>query len=296
MEGQTRRSIEPVQSSFPQPFDGFTTTSVVLTMPSVALKNGLTLSYVQHGHPTGPALVMLPGPTDSWWSYQLVIDHLPPSVRAVAVSQRGHGDSDKPTTGYRVEDFATDVVPFLDALAIERAVLVGHSASGLVVRRVVLDSPDRVSGLVLEATPVSLRGHVGLDTFVRSTVSKLQDVVDLDFVRSFVVATSSERISAAQLDGFVTEVAKVPGRVWRETFLELLRYDDTDELGFISAPTLLIWGDADVVVDREQQNELLRRIPGAQLLVYRGVGHTPRWEDPTRFAKDLAMFVHQVAT
>ena len=259
-------------------------------MSSIALQNGITLSYAEHGPQSGPALVMLPGPTDSWWSYQLVLDQLPSTVRAVAVSQRGHGDSDKPTTGYRVEDFAADVVPFLDALAIERAVLVGHSASGLVVRRVAIDSPDRVSGLVLEATPLTLRGHVGLDTFVRSRVSKFQDAVDLDFVRSFVVDTSSERIDSGQLERFITEVAKVPGRVWRETFLELLRYDDTNELGFLTAPTLLIWGDADVVVGRDEQNELLRRIPGAQLLIYPGAGHTPRWENPTRFAADLAAF------
>jgi pimeloyl-ACP methyl ester carboxylesterase len=264
-------------------------------MSTVALTNGLTLSYAQYGRWSGAALLMLPGPTDSWWSYKGVLDQLPRSVRAVAVSQRGHGDSDKPTAGYRVEDFAADVVPLLDALAIERAVLVGHSASGLAARRVALDSPDRVAGLVLEATPLTLRGHVGLDAFVRSTISKLQDAVDLDFARSFVVDTSSERISAAQLDQFVSEVAKVPGWVWRETFLALLDYDDTDELGCISAPTLLIWGDADGVVGREEQHELLRRIPGARLVVYPGAGHTPRWEDPTRFARDLAAFVHRAA-
>jgi pimeloyl-ACP methyl ester carboxylesterase len=237
---------------------------------------------------------MLPGPTDSWRSYQPVLDQLPPSVRAIAVSLRGHGDSDKPATGYRVEDFAGDVVPFLDALGIERAVLVGHSGSALVVRRAALDSPERVSGLVLEAAPLTLRGHAGLEAFVRSTVSKLQDKVDLHFVRSFVIDTSSERISPAHLERFVIEVAKVPGRVWRETFVELLRYDDTGELGLITPPTLLIWGDADLVVGREDQNELLRRIPTAQLRVYAGVGHTPRWEDPTGFARDVAAFVRQV--
>jgi pimeloyl-ACP methyl ester carboxylesterase len=263
-------------------------------MTTVALKGGLTLSYSEQGLPTGPAVVMLPAPTDSWWSYRPVLDQLPLSVRAVAVSLRGHGDSDKPATGYRVEDFAGDIVPFLDALDIERSVLVGHSASALVARRVALDSPERVSGLVLEASPMTLRSHARLEAFVQSTVLKLQDSVELDFVRSFVIDTSSDRISPAYLERFVIEVAKVPGRVWRETFVELLRYDDTRELELITAPTLLIWGDADVVLRREDQDELLRRIPGARLLVYAGVGHTPRWEDPIRFAMDVATFVQQI--
>ena len=81
---------------------------------------------------------MLPGPTDSWRSYQPVLELLPAWVRAVAVSQRGHGESDKPETGHRVEDFAADVVSLLDALHVERAVLVGHSGSCLVARRVAL--------------------------------------------------------------------------------------------------------------------------------------------------------------
>jgi pimeloyl-ACP methyl ester carboxylesterase len=61
-------------------------------------------------------VLLLPGPTDSWRSYEPVLDQLPSSIRAIAVSQRGHGDSDKPATGCRVEDFAADVVPLLDGL------------------------------------------------------------------------------------------------------------------------------------------------------------------------------------
>ena len=56
------------------------------------------------------------------------------------------------------------------------------------------------------------------------------------------------------------ELLKVPARVWREMFAGLLQYDDTAELGRITAPTLLIWGDADGLVRRWMQDELCRRI------------------------------------
>jgi non-heme chloroperoxidase len=55
---------------------------------------------------SGLAVLLLTGPTDSWRSYQPVLDLLPRGVRAIAVPQRGHGESGKPGTGYRVEDFA----------------------------------------------------------------------------------------------------------------------------------------------------------------------------------------------
>ncbi len=110
------------------------------------------------------------------------------------VSQRGHGDSDKPATGYRVQDFAADVVPLLDALGIGRAVVAGHSGSCLVARRVALDHPERVAGLVLEASPSTLRDHAGLAAFVESVVVTLEDPIDSAFARSFVADTSSERL------------------------------------------------------------------------------------------------------
>lgn len=87
------------------------------------LETGLQPSYVERGDPTGPALVLLPGPTDSWISYEKVLESLPSSIPAIAVSRRVHGDSDKPQSGYRVEDFAADVPPLLEALRIDGAVL-----------------------------------------------------------------------------------------------------------------------------------------------------------------------------
>lgn len=233
---------------------------------------------------------MLPGPTDSWRSYQPVLDLLPDGLRAIAVSQRGHGHSGKPYSGYRVDDFAADVVPLLDALNVERAVLVGHSGSCLVARRVALDHPSRVAGLILEASPTTLRDDTQLLHFVESVVSRLEDPISPDFARSLVVDTSSKNVAPELVDLLVEDVLAVPAHVWKETFAGLLAYDDQAELPLIEARTLLVWGDADTLVSREMQHQLARSIPDASLRVYSGVGHTPRWEDPARFSTELFAF------
>jgi pimeloyl-ACP methyl ester carboxylesterase len=263
-------------------------------MPTVTLPSGLTLSYAEQGDAAAPALLMLPGPTDSWRSYETVLDRLPRGIRALAVSPRGHGDSDKPQRGYRVEDYAGDVVPLLDALGIERAVLAGHSGSCLVARGVAVRHPDRVAGLVLEASPTTLRDDPTLRAFVESVVADLDDPISPTFARSFVGDTSSERVPPELIARLTEEIVKVPARVWKETFEDLLRYDDTSTLGLIEAPTLLVWGDADGLVSRNMQHELAGAIPGAALVVYPGLGHTPRWEDPDRFTDDLVGFVERV--
>jgi non-heme chloroperoxidase len=189
---------------------------------------------------------MLPGPTDSWPSYGPVLGLFPTSVRAIAVSQRGHGDSEKPATGYRVEDFAADVASVLDALDIERAIVAGHSRSCLTARRVAIDQPQRVAGLVLEASPTTLKGDSGLEGFVEWLVSSLEDPIDPAFARSVLTDTSSDELPPGLLDQLVDELVKVPARVWKEMFTALLSYDDLAELGDITVPTLLVWGDADL--------------------------------------------------
>ena len=261
----------------------------------VTLASGVTLSYVRQGNGVDPAVVLLPGPTDSWRSYQPVLDHLPSETHVISVSQRGHGESDKPDSGYGIQDFAADVILLLDALGIARAVLAGHSGSCLVARRVALDQPDRVAGLFLEASPTTLRHDPLLGASLESVVSELEDPITRDFARSFLTETSSADIRPELLDLLVEELLKVPARVWKETFSGLLEYDDLSELGRIEAPTRLLWGDADAVVSRGMQQRLARSIPGSVLVVYHGVGHTPRWEKPMRFSSDLATFARQVA-
>jgi pimeloyl-ACP methyl ester carboxylesterase len=261
---------------------------------TIRLANGLALSYFEQGHSSGPVLIMVPGPTDSWLSYSPVLEHLPPSIRAIAVSMRGHGDSDQPETGYRVADFAADLTLFLDALDVEQAVLAGHSGSCLVVRRLAIDASDRVTGLVLEACPLTLHGDQPLETFLAETLGGLRDPIHRAFIHRFVVDTSTGELDPGLLESLVDEVGKVPARVWQETFAGLLDYDDISKLARVDVPTLLIWGDTDGLVSRPAQDQLLAILPQAELTVYEGAGHTPRWEQPARFAADVLAFVRQV--
>lgn len=257
-----------------------------MRVSQVVLSSGLAVSYASTGRRSGPALLMLPGPTDSWRSYTAVLEELPSSMRSIAVSQRGHGDTGKPPAGYRVKDFAADVPRILDALDIGRAVIAGHSGSCLVARRVAIDHPERVAGLVLEASPTTVVGNAGLQAFLGT----VPDPIDADFAREFVLATSSGDLPPAVVEELANELLKVPAHVWTEMFQSLLGYDDLADIHRIAAPTLLVWGDADPVVSRHMQQALAARLPAAELVVYRGLGHTPRWEDPTRFAGDLAAF------
>ena len=60
---------------------------------STTLPNQVTLPYVEQGDPAGDAVLLLHGITDSWRSFEGLLPHLPTSLHAFALSQRGHGDA-----------------------------------------------------------------------------------------------------------------------------------------------------------------------------------------------------------
>jgi pimeloyl-ACP methyl ester carboxylesterase len=78
-------------------------------LQAVTLPGGLTLPYVEHGDPAGVPVVLLHGYSDPWRSWELLLPELPDSPHAFAVTQRGHGDADRPAVGYRPEDHAAAV-------------------------------------------------------------------------------------------------------------------------------------------------------------------------------------------
>ena len=70
---------------------------MTFTTKTIVLPTGVTLPYVEQGDPDGVPVILLHGVTDSWRSFEPVLPHLPPSIRAFALTQRGHGDADRPS-------------------------------------------------------------------------------------------------------------------------------------------------------------------------------------------------------
>jgi len=94
-------------------------------------------------------VVCLHGITAQHRAFNAAARHLGPSRGLVGMDLRGRGDSDKPESGYGLEEHASDVVRVLDHLGLESAVLVGHSMGAFVALKTALMFPDRVRALVL---------------------------------------------------------------------------------------------------------------------------------------------------
>ena len=120
----------------------------------------------------------------------------------------------------------------------------------------------------------------------------LEGPIPPEFVREFAESTIHHHVPEVFLERTVSESLKVPARVWRDYYEGVvLTTDDTARLGEIGAPTLILWGERDAVLPREEQERRAAEIPDATLRVYPDTGHLVHWERPEWVVRDLEAFI-----
>jgi non-heme chloroperoxidase len=260
------------------------------TISRVRLATGAALHYLDQGPCTAEeAVVLVHGWPDSARSYSRLLAALPSWYRAVAMDLRGFGDSDRPASGYAIDDFAADVAALLDTIGLTAVTLVGHSMGSFVARRVAVARPDLVRRLVLVGTAVSADNTVLRE--VVDIVRDLPDPVPVEFVREFQGSTLHAPVPEEFFEALVAESHKAPAHVWRAALSGLLAADDAAALGRIAAATLVLGGQHDALFTCEEQAAVAAAVPVARLTLYSDSGHCPNWEHPERVAADIAAFI-----
>jgi pimeloyl-ACP methyl ester carboxylesterase len=254
----------------------------------IHLRTGLNVTYVARGDPSGVPVMLLHAWGESLGCFDRLTPLLPTTISALAMDQRGHGNSDKPAEGYLLTDLADDVTAFLDAMGIPSAVLVGSSSGGYVAQQVAISSPERVRGLVLVGAPRSLRGRPAF----ADEVDGLTDPINRAWVKeSLTWFPRFHEVPGWYIEARVDDGVQMPARVWRQALAGLTEATAPTEVGTIHSPTLIIWGARDELLPRADCDALAAAIPGSRLLVYPDTGHLVLWEQPARIASDLSAFI-----
>jgi pimeloyl-ACP methyl ester carboxylesterase len=120
---------------------------VVVPQDLFARVNGISLHYLDWGG-TGDLLLMLPGWSHTAHTFAGIAPAFTDRFHVVGLTRRGHGASDKPRTGFAIDDLVNDVVAFVEALGAKRVVLVGHSFGGREIPLVAARLAGRVRALV----------------------------------------------------------------------------------------------------------------------------------------------------
>lgn len=232
----------------------------------------------------------------------------------VAVDRPGCGLTDG--ADYSRTDLRRSAVAFLrgtlDALGLERAVLVGSSMGGLFSIWFALEHPERVAGVVLAGTPaVSLETTAPTPMRMMSVPGLGQVMMmktpDLETLRTRMTSSLGKRAVAnasLELLDAALHAAAIPGaaRSFRTLIATVLDTagarpgvgPDGAEIGRIKAPTLWIWGDADTFADAGFPSRVRAALPSAEVVVLEGAGHTPWLDDASAVAGALGSFLDRV--
>jgi 3-oxoadipate enol-lactonase len=255
-------------------------------------RNGeVELAYEVFGD--GPPLLLIQGLGYGGRGWGPVLEPLAEAFTVAAFDNRGFGASDRPPGPYTAEELAADALAVLDAARIERAHVVGASLGGMVAQELALAYPERVDRLVLACTTPG--GDAAFPMPAR-TVSLMLEAPAMPpdvALRRFVVNAVGPGGSEELIDRIVAYRTSNPPDAagWQSQAAAGAMHDALDRVEEIKAPTLVVHGSEDAVVDPRNADLLADRIPGARVERLPGCGHLPFWEEPETFASLIREFL-----
>jgi len=277
---------------------------------STAKIGDVELYYEEHGSGDPCLLIMGLAADSTAWIFQ--VPDFARRYRTIVFDNRGVGRSGKPSGPYTIHQMADDAAGLLDALDIPRAHVVGVSMGGMIAQELALRHPKRVRGLVLACTfpepdasaeqqrqfsiaqfggTVTASGETRIDVSAIDPLGLFQHLLPRVFNQSFIdreLPKLLQIFGGALQYGFSMEA--ILGQVEA-----VMGHRTTDRLHEIAAPTLVITGDADLLVSPANSDILARSIPGARIVRIPGGSHGFNFETPEVFNREVLEFLGAVA-
>jgi 3-oxoadipate enol-lactonase len=236
----------------------------------------VAVSYSVDGPADAPVVVLSNslGATRGMWSPQ--VPALAERFRVVSYDGRGHGESPAPAGPYTIDDLVDDVVGVLDELGVQRASFAGLSLGGMVGMRLAVREPERVDRLALLCTSAKTDPQAYLDraATVRAggTVPLAATIVGRWLTPAYaaehpdLVARLEAMIAGCDDEGYAA-CAEVVARL-----------DEREDIGRITAPTLVISAADDEALPPDHQKAIADGIPRAELLTVGPAAHLANLE------------------
>lgn len=267
---------------------------------------GITVHYKQYGQGR-PNFILLHGTLATTYTWREVVEPLAQVGTVIVYDRPAFGLSSRPMPGewsgkssYGHEAQADMLIALMDALGIERTILVGNSLGGGIAALAAQRYPERIDGLVLAAPVQTSHGVPRLLALLFSTpqMRRLGPLYLRENVFDFGLKAYDDswhdpsKIDPGDIDkyGEIFQVEDWDRGLW-ELIVAARPFESVSRYETIAVPTLVITGDDDRVLGTEENVQLADRIPGAQLVVIPECGHVPQEECPKVFVQAVTQFI-----
>ena len=265
-------------------------------MPFVHVADGTRIHYEVTGRPGATPILMIQGlgASKNAWNLQRIA--MATRFRSISLDNRGAGRSDKPKQPFTLEQMADDAIAVLDAAGVETAHVVGASMGGVISQIIAVKYPDRVRSLTLVCT--ACRNHPWRQELLQSWAQTAEEKGMIEVGKEAAQWVMSPRSFRRLVPAF-TWMGPLAALRPRHSFVSQIqaildtREDLVDELSSITAPTMVIVGNQDILTPRGDSEEIAERIPNAELVVISGAAHGLMMEHSTTFNKILIEFLQR---
>lgn len=246
------------------------------------------IHYWQAGE--GPDLLLVHQSAQCADEYTGLVPYLSDRFRMTALDLPGHGYSSPPAHECTVDDYAAATIELMDALGLDGVAFCGHHGGSSIGIAIAAEQPDRISRLILSGSGIRTQEEAAALLATRGSHDVPRDL-DADFFaemwrryQGYFGANASER------DRFRVYVAGLQSKLWPfDAHSAIMQWDRKKYLPLVKSPVLLIQGELDTFVQR--QEELQAMIPGAQRQVIPDAGAFMFFEAPQACAHVIGEFL-----
>ena len=266
-------------------------------MPYATSSDGARIHYEVHG--AGDPVLLIMGLGSNAHGWYRTIPWLSERHEVIAFDNRGTGRSDVPDGAYSIAQMAADAAAVLDASGRDRVHVVGASLGGMIAQRFVLAYPQRSRSLVLVCTTPggSQAARAGSD--VLAALVEGGDDPSAVYRRNawFLYGDDTRANHPERIEDDLVYRNKIPTTPtgYLGQLQAAMTHDAWDELPGLTLPTLVIHGDADLLVPTANGRLLAERIPGAELVLAPGAGHMLQSDSGDVVRAAVARFLARVA-
>ncbi len=257
---------------------------------SVIIIDDTSVHYEQIGR-RGRPVIFLHGWLGSWEYWRPSMEAVAGSFRSYSFDFWGFGHSANRRQQGGIETYSRQVIQFMTALGIDRAMLVGHSMGGMVAMKTALDHPERVQQVVTVGAPFEgsslswllklTRYHAVADAFARWS-----------WLRRNAFRFFMGNFAGSSMDRILDDTLKSNAETLSATVNSMLQTDLRPELHRLQVPAMVIHGGRDDVVDARQV-DLFHTVRAASVVLLHESRHFPFLDEQDLVNDLLLRFLKQ---
>lgn len=252
-------------------------------MPKLNI-NGFNMFYQESGQ--GEALFLVPGFSGNHRMWDNIVPMLNDKYRVIQIDNRGAGLSDVPEKDFTIETLADDIATLAKHLNIESAYFIGNSMGGAIVQTLAVKYPKLTKAIVFSSTfcKTDFRFDLFLEMNYKIQASQALNSQDASklmllwpFGEAFIKNNFKMLLELAAEDLPFSLIG------YKQQLDALTQFDSSTWVNQISAPTLIISGEDDLIIVPRLTHRLVERLPHAEFHLLKDVGHLASIEVPELF-------------